>query len=98
MILTLTASIMYWSLQRGGDSEAPSAEGSVDGEDERTLSDDLGNLTTEDAATDPTVSPQPATGESSQGIESMEPSADIQDKSAADEACPAVEKEKPGTE
>ncbi|KAK4799878.1 hypothetical protein SAY86_025243 [Trapa natans] len=35
MILTLTASIMYWSLQQGGESETASAEGSVDGEDEK---------------------------------------------------------------
>ncbi|KAK4769106.1 hypothetical protein SAY86_027256 [Trapa natans] len=53
MILTLTASIMYWSLQQGGESEtegSPSAQVSADGDDETS---------------DPTRSPNPATEESS---------------------------------
>ncbi|XP_031381373.1 fimbrin-5 [Punica granatum] len=82
MILTLTASIMYWSLQQGGESEtegSPSAEGSVDGE---TLSNELGNLTMEGASTE----------ESSQ-VENSEPSLNSNDKSTAEAGLPAVEKE-----
>ncbi|KAK4793181.1 hypothetical protein SAY86_023616 [Trapa natans] len=62
MILTLTASIMYWSLQQGAEWEtegSPSAEGSAD-VDDNNLSDGLRNLSVEDAAPD-----EPATEESS---------------------------------
>lgn len=61
MILTLTASIMYWSLerQRAEDSEQSSVEDassqkapSSDGEDGSIAADSMSNLTVDDAASD----------------------------------------------
>ncbi|KAF9610517.1 hypothetical protein IFM89_022797 [Coptis chinensis] len=68
MILTLTASIMYWSLQQPVGPESSSAEAaatpessspapSVHSEDGSTLSEDVSNLTIDDAASDSTPSP-----------------------------------------
>ncbi|PIA38305.1 hypothetical protein AQUCO_02800172v1 [Aquilegia coerulea] len=62
MILTLTASIMYWSLQQPvkSDSSSPkdattpesSPAPSVDGENGSTLSDDVSNLSIDDSSSD----------------------------------------------
>jgi plastin-1 len=64
MILTLTASIMYWSLQQQGDSESSAAEDSdvpdaspppsVNGEKEEVLVGEISNLTVDDAVSDAT--------------------------------------------
>ncbi|KAF8409661.1 hypothetical protein HHK36_005739 [Tetracentron sinense] len=65
MILTLTASIMYWSLQQPVEEshsfpdEAPatpdaSPSPSVNGEDDSVLAGDISNLTIKDAASDTT--------------------------------------------
>ncbi|KAJ6873911.1 hypothetical protein NC651_032682 [Populus alba x Populus x berolinensis] len=66
MILTLTASIMYWSLQQQGYSESSAAEDSdvpdaspppsVDGEKEEVLVGEVSNLTVDDAVSDATES------------------------------------------
>lgn len=60
MILTLTASIMYWSLQQSvEDSDSsPSPALSVNSEDESSLGGEVSNLTIDDAASDTTVSSQ----------------------------------------
>ena len=71
MILTLTASIMYWSLQQSVEesesSPSPAATAatpdespapSVISEDESTLGGEFSNLTIDDAASDTTVSSQ----------------------------------------
>ncbi|KAF7145761.1 hypothetical protein RHSIM_Rhsim04G0015900 [Rhododendron simsii] len=60
MILTLTASIMYWSLQQSvEDSDSsPSPALSVNSEDESFLGGEVSNLTIDDAASDTTVSSQ----------------------------------------
>ncbi|KAH7844660.1 hypothetical protein Vadar_030379 [Vaccinium darrowii] len=60
MILTLTASIMYWSLQQSvEDSDSsPSPAPSVNSEDESSLGGEVSNLTIDDAASDTTVSSQ----------------------------------------
>ncbi|KAK3014525.1 hypothetical protein RJ639_010075 [Escallonia herrerae] len=70
MILTLTASIMYWSLQQpveeSESSPSPatattpdtSPAPSISGEDESSLGGDFSNLTIDDAASDTTVSSQ----------------------------------------
>lgn len=60
MILTLTASIMYWSLQQSVEdsdsSQSPAP--SVNSEDECSLGGEVSNLTIDDAASDTTVSSQ----------------------------------------
>jgi plastin-1 len=66
MILTLTASIMYWSLQQQGYSESSAAEDSdvpdaspppsVNGEKEEVLVGEVSNLTVDDAVSDATKS------------------------------------------
>ncbi|XP_057466189.1 fimbrin-1-like [Actinidia eriantha] len=70
MILTLTASIMYWSLQQtveeSESSPFPAADGTPDAspapsvisEDESSLGAEFSNLTIDDAASDTTVSSQ----------------------------------------
>ncbi|KAK2987063.1 hypothetical protein RJ640_004789 [Escallonia rubra] len=70
MILTLTASIMYWSLQQpveeSESSPSPatattpdaSPAPSISGEDESSLGGDFSSLTIDDAASDTTVSSQ----------------------------------------
>lgn len=71
MILTLTASIMYWSLQQPVNIESPPAKAaaaadptpesspaaSINGDDGSTLSDDVSNLSVDDAASDSIPSP-----------------------------------------
>ena len=66
MILTLTASIMYWSLQQPGDSESSAADdsdvpaasppASGNGEKEEVLVAEVSNLTVDDAVSDATES------------------------------------------
>ncbi|XP_058218826.1 fimbrin-1-like isoform X2 [Rhododendron vialii] len=64
MILTLTASIMYWNLQQpveeseSSPSLSASTAASINGEDESSQSDEVSNLTMDDAASDTTVSSQ----------------------------------------
>ncbi|PSR85277.1 Fimbrin-1 like [Actinidia chinensis var. chinensis] len=73
MILSLTASIMYWSLQQSVDesesspSPSPSASAatpdaspatSINGESESSLCGEVSNLTIDDAASDTTISSQ----------------------------------------
>ena len=66
MILTLTASIMFWSLQQPVDeanglssSADASPAPSISGEDESSsLGGDVSNLSIDDAASDTTVSSQ----------------------------------------
>lgn len=58
MILILTASIMYWSLQQQSDESDDSgidasSAASGDGEIERTLSGDISNLAINETASDP---------------------------------------------
>lgn len=80
MILTLTASIMYWSLQQqSGDSDSVSAEdgdipdaspaASVDGENETDLAAEVSNLTVDDAISDSAVSPHVGNEERSPKVE-----------------------------
>lgn len=62
MILTLTASIMYWSLQQrarrgaGGPGSNPSEDTPADGDDGNVPTGDGSNI--DDATTDPTASAQ----------------------------------------
>ncbi|CAK7349072.1 unnamed protein product [Dovyalis caffra] len=66
MILILTASIMYWSLQQQGDSESSAAEDSdvpdasphvsVNGEKEEVLAGEVSNLAVDDSVSDSTES------------------------------------------
>lgn len=66
MILTLSASIMYWSLQQPGDSESSAADdsdvpaasppASGNGEKEEVLVGEVSNLTVDDAVSDATES------------------------------------------
>lgn len=58
MILTLTASIMYWSLQRPSEDSEPAAEETTsqkspsDGEDGSSIADGVSNLTVDDTASE----------------------------------------------
>ncbi|KAL5581734.1 hypothetical protein UlMin_014176 [Ulmus minor] len=79
MILILTASIMYWSLQQPAtESEQNSPEGSpsasVNGENEATLANNVSNLAIDDAASNATLSQQVANEQSSQETEDDGPS------------------------
>lgn len=61
MILILTASIMYWSLQQQSDESDDSgidasSAASGDGEIERTVSGDISNLAINETASDPNPS------------------------------------------
>ncbi|KAF7148124.1 hypothetical protein RHSIM_Rhsim03G0072100 [Rhododendron simsii] len=64
MILTLTASIMYWSLQQpveGSESSpslSPSIATSINGEDKSSLIGEVSKLTMDDTAFDTTVTSQ----------------------------------------
>nr|XP_043628042.1 fimbrin-1-like [Erigeron canadensis] len=65
MILVLTASIMYWSMQQSSDEESSplsvaetpeaSTEPSVNGDDDHSLGPEISNLSMNDAASDSTV-------------------------------------------
>ncbi|XP_056171479.1 fimbrin-5-like [Syzygium oleosum] len=82
MILTLTASIMYWSLQQqAGESEMgespdldASPVNSANGENDKVLASEISDLSINDAASDVTHSPQLGKDESSQEFENTEPS------------------------
>jgi plastin-1 len=80
MILILTASIMYWSLQQPAEeSESSPAEesnvpdasptASVDGERETALAGEVSNLAIDDAASDTALSPEVENEESSDKVE-----------------------------
>ncbi|KAI3457756.1 hypothetical protein Pfo_014419 [Paulownia fortunei] len=70
MILTLTASIMYWSLQRkAGESEHSSPAASADGDNELVPAGDVSNLSIEDASSAAAVSPEVSNEEPSLQIE-----------------------------
>ncbi|GMY09753.1 fimbrin-5-like [Fagus crenata] len=80
MILILTASIMYWSLQQPAEeSESSPAEesnvpdasptASVDGERETALAGEVSNLAIDDAASDTALSPEVQNEESSDKVE-----------------------------
>ena len=83
MILILTASIMYWSLQQqAGDAEntpdGSSPADSVSSETETVLSNDVSNMTISDAASNASLSPQAADDEpSSEKIKNDEASETI---------------------
>lgn len=49
MILTLTASIMYWSLQQKGGESEPSSP-ATDGNDDLVPADDMSNLSIEESS------------------------------------------------
>ena len=80
MILILTASIMYWSLQQPAEeSESSPAEesnvpdasptASVDGERETALAGEVSNLAIDGAASDTALSPEVENEESSDKVE-----------------------------
>ena len=78
MMLTLTASIMYWSLQQqvaeSEDGEIPdeSSESPKDGENETDLAGEVSSLDIDDSVSDTTLSPQVKIDEISTKIESKD--------------------------
>ncbi|KAK9285848.1 hypothetical protein L1049_025049 [Liquidambar formosana] len=95
MILTLTASIMYWSLQQPvGESESTPAEGdkipdasptaSMDSENETVLAGEVSNLAIDDAVSDTALSPQAGNEESSPKVKNEEPSPEVEEKATLD--------------
>ncbi|XP_058210540.1 fimbrin-5-like [Rhododendron vialii] len=89
MILTLTASIMYWSLlQKTRDSgsatidENKVADGSpaasTDGEKDTMSAGRLSNLSIDDSLSDTAASPHVETGETSPHVENEEPSTEVE--------------------
>lgn len=89
MILTLTASIMYWSLlQKARDSgsatidENKVADGSpaasTDGDKDTMSADRLSNLSIDDSLSDNAASPHVETGETSPHVENEEPSTEVE--------------------
>ncbi|KAL6999957.1 Fimbrin-5 [Sarracenia purpurea var. burkii] len=89
MILTLTASIMYWSLlHKAGESESLPTEdnmvtgsspaASIDGEDTASAAE-LSNLSIDDPAPDTTLSPIVEDEESSPRVENEDPSTEVEE-------------------
>lgn len=74
MILILTASIMYWSLQQKQEDNNSTPEALENGENENSLADEVSNLAINDVVPDYVSSPK---------VENLEPSADIEDEVAS---------------
>jgi plastin-1 len=86
MILILTASIMYWSLQQPAEEsesesnpaedcktpDASSPAASVDGERETALASEVSNMAINDDASDSALSPKVENEESSDKVEGKE--------------------------
>lgn len=111
MILTLTASIMYWSLQQPGselelesilneENKTPDASPELDGEGEIALAAEESNLTIDAAASDSALSPHVGSGEpaSQDEKEELTPGDKKEEPTPGDkkeEPTPGDEKEEP---
>lgn len=101
MILTLTASIMYWSLQQqAGESETgesndldASPASSANGENDKVLASEISDLSINDAASDATPSPKVGKDESSEEVENTEPSSNTEN-GVTIEGSPSTENER----
>lgn len=99
MILILTASIMYWSLQQPtAESETASDESpaaSVGSENETVISNGVSNLAIDDAASETTLTPEAENEKSSKKAENDEPSKNVENEepSTNDEGIDIQDKE-----